>query len=536
MRLSIPSNLTDRKGLFACLSVGFIARLIPEFLAFPNPIGFDTVYYATVMKSGVIWLHWSTFFTSSWLLYALVVPLYQIVGGDPFLLLKVLGPILFGLNVAGIFWFARKMLSWNWRMGLAAGILFAVQLASLRISWDLLRNTLGLGLLLFTVPFIREIESGRGFVSFILLSLLTVFAHEYAAVILLTTVLGLVGWRLIRRRMDLSSRCLLLAITPALCVFSVGIFLRVFPVHYVVQSNVIGAGDVISASHGGLFFLTDYLQVHSSLDYYATYWNLALSVVVLFAVLFLPYLLLVLKGFFKNDVLNLWTGLLLIGAFGCLIVPFYALEYWHRWMFMLVYPFTFYAINGLKELSLKLQGRKISFPWFVSKKATAMVSLTFLLGVTYLATPVLMAYVGATASVVSVSGIDSSSPSSSLVITDFSRVFLYFSTSPTVPYQDVAGVVQAMGWLDANMDAASCVILQNAFVSWGELYLDKSHEIVSFQTDSNMAVNTALEHGFSQLYFVSWNVNIGWYGITVPNGFIRLKDFGRISVYECGSV
>src|SRR5512139_2747339 len=89
---------TDGRLLLACLGVGFLVRLVPELLAWPLPIGFDTVGYAVVMKSGVVWAHWSTVFTSSWLLYALIVPAYGVVQGDPFLLLKIVGPLLFGLN------------------------------------------------------------------------------------------------------------------------------------------------------------------------------------------------------------------------------------------------------------------------------------------------------------------------------------------------------------------------------------------------------------------------------------------------------
>jgi hypothetical protein len=33
------------------------------------------------------------------------------------------------------------------------------------------------------------------------------------------------------------------------------------------------------------------------------------------------------------------------------------------------------------------------------------------------------------------------------------------------------------------------------------------------------------------VFFVWWNEPIGWYGISVPETFIRVQDFGRISVY-----
>jgi hypothetical protein len=510
------SRLSDFRLLGLLFLLGIAVRLVPELLAFPLPIGFDTVYYAFVMKSGVVWPNWSSFFTSNWLLSALTVPLYGVSRVDPFTLLNVVAPLLYGLNVAGIFWFARKALGWSLRMSVLAGVFFAVQLASLRISWDLLDNTLGLGILLFALSYVKEVDSKRGFALFASLSLLSVFAHDFAAVTLLVAVLGLVVWRFSETRVFAESKRLILGVLPALSVFLVGVYLEFFPVHYVLSTNVIGANDIITGQQGGLFFLVNYLRVQTSVDYYASYWNLALSVGVVFAVLYLPYLFLVVKGFFRNTVLTFWTSLLLVGSFGCLVVPFAALEYWHRWMFMLVYPFTFYAVYGLSRIVPKLSEKRFSFAsLFSSKKAAAMVSLTLLLGVAYLATPVLMVY--ANTSVSSVSG-----------------TYLYFSTSPTVPYQDVNSVIQAMGWLNESMDTNSCVLLQHAFQFWGELYLDKSHVIVTFDSDVDLAVETALVHGYGRIYFVWWNTPIGWYNVSVPSSFVGLEDFGRISVYAYG--
>lgn len=506
------ANLTDRRMLFACLSLGFFIRLIPELLAFSSPIGFDTIYYAYMMKSGVIWSNWSAFFPSSWLLYALIVPLYSLLQTDPFLLLKIIAPLLFGLNVAGVYWFARKLLGWDMRMGLLAGVFFALQLASLRLSWDLLRNTFGLGILLFTLSFVKEIDSKRSFALFVALSLLTVFAHEYAAVTLLVTTLGLVIWSLVKRQLDSGSKRLALAILPALTVFLSGVYLRFFPVKSAIETNIISAGDLLSAKPLGLFFMVDYLHVKSSVDYYVNYWTLALNVGLLFAVLYLPYLFLVAKGFFKNRVLNIWTMLLLIGAFGCLVVPFFALDNWHRWMFMLVYPFTFFAVNGFSKLLSKAsEGKAHASLWF-NKKAAASILLTFSLGIAYLATPLLMVYTNL--SVPSVTG-----------------TYLYFSTNPTVPYEDVNSVIQAMNWLNDNSNATSCVVLHHAFLYWGQLYLNESHTIVHFVNDVDTAVNTAVEDGFSRVFFVWWNEPIGWYGLSVPDYFVNVQDFGRISVY-----
>ena len=502
------------QALLLSFILGFVVRLIPEVLAFPNPIGFDTIYYAAAMTHGVIWSHWSAFFSTTWLLYAFTVPLYSFSNIDPFLLLKVLAPALFGLNVAGVFLVSRKMLGWNTRMSLLTGGFFALQLASLRISWDLLRNTLGLGLLLFTLPLINRLDSKRGFACFVLLSLLTVFAHEYAAVTLLAVVSVLVVWRFVKRRIGTDYKRLVLAFSPALAVFLVGLYLKFFPIRYAVTTNVIGSGDSISGSAGKLFFLVNYLSVKSAVDFYASYWDLAFSVTVLFSLLYLSYLVLVWKGFFRNEILDVWTGLLLVGSFSCLIVPFFALELWHRWMFMLAYPFTFYAVSGLAKLFKRRDGGNfLSSAKFSRGIAVGAVLLTIVLAGVYLATPVLMNTVNV--------GIFSVYPA-----------YKYFSSSPTVPYNDVSNVIQAMKWLDGSMNGNSCVILYHAFLQWGSLYLNKSHVIVHFDYDVDMALNAALEHGFSSVYFVWWNHDIGWYGVTVPNYFARIENFGRISVFE----
>jgi hypothetical protein len=443
------------------------------------------------------------------------IPLYQLSNVDIFSLLKILSPVLYGVNVAGVFWFTRDTLNFDARLSLLASVFFAFQLAPLRISWDLLRNSLGMGLLLFALPFARRVDSKRGFALFVLLSLLTVFAHEFSAVILVSIILVLVIRRFLADREIGETKRLLFASFPALGVFFVGVFFRMFPVRYATAaSSVLGSGDVSSGGLGRFFFLVNYFDVRSAVDYYSSYGYLALNVIVLFVVLFGSYLFLVWKGFFKNELLDTWTVLLLIGSFGCLIVPFFALEYWHRWMFMLAYPFTFYAINAVNKFSVK--HRDVKSPpalGVFSRKVLVILLATVMLGTVYLATPVLMSTVN-------------------VGVFSIPLVYKYFSCSPTVPYQDVKGVVQAMQWLNTSMSNGSCVVLQHAFLFWGELHLDKSHVIVSFENDFGAGLAAASTHGFTHVYSVWWNQDIGWYGLSIPNGFVRMQDFDRISVYE----
>lgn len=506
-------KLTDSRLVLACFCIGFFVRLVPELLAFSSPIGFDTIHYAYVLKSGVIAPHWSAFFTSSRLLYVIIVPLFGFLQAEPFLFLKIVAPVLFGMNVAGIYWFSKKFLGWNLKMGLFSAVFFSLQLASLRIGWDLLRNMFGLGILLFALSSVKSVGGKRGFALFTSLSLLTVFAHEYSAVILLSSVLGLVAWKWVKRETEETLKPLILGVLPAFFAFLAGLYFRLCPIQYVVESNVIAASDAANGSSGALF-LVDYTRIQTSVDSYGSYSSLVLNVGLLFAVLFLPYLVLVVKGFFKNGVLNLWTAVLLVGAFGCLVIPFSAIEYWHRWMFMLAYPFTFYAVSGLARLQGVFPEKGVNLSRMFSNRTSAVaLLLTFGLGSAYLAAPVITAHSGSIG--------ESSIP----------NILVYFSASPTVPYTDVNDVVRAMNWLSHNMSPTSSVVLQHAFVNWGRLYLDESQMIVEFERNAFAAMSTVAEQGFTRAYFVWWNVPIGWYGVSVPNGFVSVQDFGRLSVY-----
>jgi hypothetical protein len=515
-RLSIDSvvtrfsELSGVKALGLVFFAGFLVRLVPELLAGASPIGFDTVYYAAVMRSGVVWANWSSFFTSTWLLNALTVPLYGTLQVDPFLLLKVVAPSLYGLSVAGVYWVGRRMLRWDVKMCLAAAGLFAVQLAALRISWDLLRNTLGMGLLLFTLPFVGKVESKRTVAVFASLSLLTVFAHEYSGVALVVIVLGVLGWRLARKSFGRSEALTFLGFLPALAVFSTGMFLRFFPIRYGTATTAFSTGEAYVGRSG---FFANYLAVNDGVFYYPTYTDLLIDVTLLFALLYLSYLFLVWKGFFRNGVLNVWTGMLLVGSFGCLVWPFFALDLWSRWMFMLVYPFTFYAVNGLFRLLRGFDGAKSKIGGLRKKAVFGALGVTLVLGSIYLATPLLM-----------------NTGQAGVFVLPY--VSGHFSSAPAVPYQDVKSTSEAWTWLNENMDSNSCALVNHVFSEWERLLLNKTHFTIQFWNDGILALDDALDRGFDSVYLVWWNTDIGWYNVSVPNQFVRLIDFGRISVYE----
>jgi len=512
-------NIGFGKGLFLSFLLGFGVRLIPEVLSHPYVIGFDTVYYAWRIESGVVWYHWSQVF-STWLLYGILISVYNVVQGDPFLLLKLMAPLLFGLNACGIYYFATKGLNWTIKMGLFASLFFCFQMAALRISWDLYRNVLGLGLLLFALPWIRNgVESLREFLFFALLSVLVVLSHEYGAVALFASVLGVALSDFLKGAKKGALK-VLMAVSPAVALFLARVYLVVFPASYVVESNVISMYQTVGRYRGPFFFLTNYLAVHDAVQYYPTYLDLALHVFLLFALLYLVVLPLVLVGFFRDELLDSWSVLLLIGAFGALVMPFFALDLWNRWMLMLVYPFTFYAVNGVARVlcsGCQVVGSDFHLlRWMrLSKRVVKPVLVvSFSLGLVFMVTPLFFGRVG---------------------VLGFLTTFSYVPSTMqcnSVPLVDVDDTIKVMQWLDVQMDGGSVLLAQNAFVWWAKLYLGSQHTLVCFISDVKGAVDVAVEYGFSRLYFVWWNEPIGWYGLMVPGDFSRVFSSGRISVFE----
>ena len=508
---SLPKfEISYRKGLLLSLSLGFAVRLIPEILSYPYPIGYDTVHYAAMTKNGVVWYHWTSVF-STWLLYGILTSLYSLSQVDPFLLLKVIAPLLYALSACGIYYFSKHALNWDVHKSLIAGFFFVFQLAAFRISWDLLRNTLGMAVLLFAVPLIRSLETRKEFVGFVLLSMLVVFGHELASVVMFVVVFGL-GLKVFLEGERMRAFEVFSAVLPALALFVASLFFAAAPVY--VEANVIGASQP-AVQPGGLFFLANYLDPAYYL-HYPSYFELASHVLSLFAILYLVCLPLVFVGFFRDVVLDVWGVFLLAASLSCLVFPFFALLGWHRWLFMLVYPFTFYVANGVQRVRGSSRGVRPSWKWLGWMKVSRRTAV----GILCCSVLLTSFYVASTLQ------------SDSCVVFSIPTISRYFSVAPTVPLQDVESTVRVMDWLNGRMDDGSCVLVQEAFLSWALLYLDNGHVIVSYAEDVDAALNVALTYEFSPVYLVWWGENIGWYGVTVPNHFSPVFESGRMSAFE----
>jgi hypothetical protein len=521
------ANLSPRKGFLLSFALGFVIRLIPELLSFPYPIGFDTIYYAAMIKRGAIWQDWTSAF-SMWLFNAIVIPIHQITRLDPFILLKLVTPLLYAFNVCGVHNFARKALGWNVKKSLFASLFFAFQLASLRLSWDLYRNMLGLAILLFSLSLVKTIETKKSLALFVLLSVTAGFAHIFVSVVLFAIVLCMVITGLIEKKRKMTN--VLLASTPAFVLFIATLFF----VSKGISAPALNAIDLRKnpTRPGGLFFLVNYLNVSDLVQNYQTYTDLALHIFSLFAILYLWWLPLVLVGFFRDRILDGWTLLPLFVSLNALITPFCAVDLWNRWMFMLVYPLTFYAINGI-EKALKSNGkyvflvfRKLGKVKISRKTMQGMFFLTVIFGLIFMSVPPFYDRFG----VFFIPTVSSYLPSTMLY--------------NTVPLRDVKSTVRVMEWLNDNMVNGAGVLINHVFLWWADLYLDKKIMIIYFMKDLENALSVALAKGFNPIYLVWWNENyliwqdqeIGWYSITLPKYFKYIFRSDRISVFQYMSV
>ncbi|MCK4885200.1 hypothetical protein KAS24_03920, partial [Candidatus Bathyarchaeota archaeon] len=314
---------------------------------------------------------------------------------------------------------------------------------------------------------------------------------------------------------------LFVALIPAFFVFF-GNFFLISPYAVQYPTNLVWLHDSVWAHPGNLFFLTDYLNVNTPIESYSSYFDLFSQVGSLFVLLYAVLLPLIAVGYFKDRTLNIWTLLLLIGSFGCLIIPTASLLLWARWMLMLIVPFTYFAANGLWKVNKSLQGITLTkhLKWLkITKKLTYTLLLIFLiLGGLFVSWPLTKTGQG---------------------LINWPGTFKYFpSTMQTssIPLQDTKAVTEAYTWLNNNMNKTSSLLVHDTFEFWTLLYLDQNHIAYLFDNNLQAALTSAQNEGYQSIYFVWWNQDIDWYNLELSNNWVSIQDYGRISIYQMGWV
>jgi len=451
------------------------------------------------------------------MIYAILMVLSDLTQLAPFMLLKIVAPLLYGGAAAGIYFVAWKKLGWSVSKSLLASIVFTFSLAALATSWQFYRNVFGIMVLLFAIPLIKNDIGWKETAILSLLSLLIAWGHELSTISLFFIIFGHFILRVIKKE-KIPIR-LFVALIPACFVFF-GNFFLISPYAVQYPTNLVWLHDSVWAHPGKLFFLTNYLNVSTPIESYSSYFDLFSQVGSLFILLYAVLLPLIAVGIFKDRTLNLWTLLLLVGSFSCLIIPTAALLLWARWMLMLIIPFTYFATNGLWKVTKSLEAISISthLGWLkITKKIGYTLMLIFLImGGLFVSWPLTENGHG---------------------LVNWSGSFKYFpSTMQTssIPLQDTPAVTEAYSWLNSNMNNASSLLVHDTFEFWTLLYLEKNHAAYLFDHDLNNSLKSAQADGYKQIYFVWWNKDINWYNIDISDDWTSVYNSERISVYQFG--
>ena len=465
-------------------------RAIPEILVGPYIIGFDTIGY--YVPNVLTWLRDGA---SIWHLLAVAPLFYAIlmsvaaIGVPIVMALKVLPPLLHGLLGLAVFFYARKSLSWSCKKSLLVALVATLYFVALRVSWDMLRNELGL-IILFTALSLIEKLRGR-WKNCVFLSaamVLVVLSNSLVAILMFAIVAVTILSSYFNMR-TIEMRRLTMVSIPAMLLFTVVVYAN----YFVSSSFPVSNGFPLKESEGfmALFGFTSYPEmVANTLGF------------LLFA--FLPLLPLVLLGV-RDSRLSLqikaWILWISLALFLTIISPNISILILpYRWTLMLTYPFAFYAVETITHFRLTMS------------KITVVLMLTSLtLGFTLLPNENPFPY--------------------------YTLFPYYVPTSMlqnTVPSRDFEDSVNAMQWLKSNMNDGEYLLAHDAFYGWALLNLNSNQIIpIDYGNLSTMAKEAIQNGSIVQLYLIWWINGSGWHGQpTVSSAFEEVYASGKIAVYK----
>ena len=463
--------LGARFGLAAFL-LPLAIRAIPDLIAGPYPIGYDTIgsYVPLMLDWGSGNFQSFNPLIGGWLTFAIFGTAYWATHIDPVFILKIAGPILYGFLGFSEYYFARGLLKWDSKKSLLLVLIASTYFVSLRISLDLFRNTLGISLLLITLTLGQNIGTNRRSILFAALVWLVSVTHLLVGGLLL----AFVAIDTLRSSTHRLRR--ILCMTPALAQISLSL------VGFYLQ---------------GIGLIAESGQTIQSLS------EIAFPLYI-----FLPLIPVAALGLkmLTNRTVKWWLlccglGLAIAAApvSSPLVLPY-------RWALMMTVPIAICATEGSDRLRLLLQRggklRLIRGAWMLA---------LLLLGGAYLALPTGNAfpYFGFF------------SPPSML--------------QSTVPLTDSSNIVSAIGWLSNHTQPGSVLMTHNAFYGWARLYFHGNASIIGFSPDVTLqsATHDTIEKGYSRIYTLWWTDNSGsvYYQQTIPPSFVLQHQEGRIGVF-----
>jgi hypothetical protein len=476
----------DKKAALILFLTAIILRLLPELLIPTYPVGYETItYYAPAMiqpdpistNPYLNLVHHIQFisahqpladtFRSGPLFYIIIWLAADLSGANSFLSLKATAPLFYGCLALSFFIFTRRGLNLEPKIAFLATMILIFQPAALRESWDRYRTVLALIFFFATLTLMTKPRSNRKYIATATLGILTVLSREYVGLVLLITI---AGYAIFEKKNRLAS---FITIAPAIITF-LAMFNKVWL-------------DVNYLSPDSTFYLASYgVAVLDSLAIFAANY-----------ILLLPFIL---KGFRKNHLLNPMTGWLLLGSFSFVLLPWFAIPGYQRWIMLLVYPFCIYSTWGLLRLNLGKHRKKI----------IVAVLLTFMaIGTAY--------STGAFSFIIPNSYIPTSYIPSSLV-------------QSSIPWNEIDAVKNVTGWLQKHAEAKTALLSEERFYGWSMINLKPQNDnitVLAYGANSlpDSALKEAIDNNCSQIYLI-------WYRASSPLNFNLTYSNQDIAIFK----
>jgi hypothetical protein len=477
---------------FLAFAIPLIVRAIPEILMGPFLVGFDSIGY--YVPNTITWLgngvsFWSLM-SSAPLFYILLMGITSI-GAPIVVTLKIIAPLLLGLLGFVTYNYTHKVLSWSPKKSLILALLSTLYFVSLRISWDMFRSELALVFLFLMLIFLQKNGNTLRNGFFISLTMaLVVFTHQLITVIMFVIIIATIVSFHFKKKTSELKRILICSI-PAIILFGLIVYIN----YFVFSLPIMG----YSVDYAGGF---ESLAVTSHPE-------LILNTLGFLAICYLPLVPLLIFGFRRsksNIQLKAWMLWIFIPLLIVIISPttfFLGGVLPYRWILLLTYPLSFYAVEGL--FAIKWNWYKI-----VYKIAIGVIIAILSIGFLVLPNSGALDYFGSYPTYI---------PKSML--------------QNTVQLSDCQDTSNALLWAQNNMPSNGYLLVHEAFYGWATLSFNNSRLIPYFFGSPTDAVNKLQqENNSNPLYLIWWVNGTGWYGqSSVPATFKELFQSGNIAIY-----
>jgi hypothetical protein len=479
---------------FLAFVIPLIARAIPEILMGKYLVGFDTVGY--YVPNTLTWLGNGTSFwslmSSAPLLYIILMSI-TFTGTPIVVTLKILGPLLLGILGFVTYSYAHKALYWSPKKSLTIAILSTLYFVALRISWDMFRSELALVFLFLMLIFLQKNENTiRNRLLLSLSMALVVLSHQLVAIIMFAILIATIASFSLKKKKPELKQIILCSI-PAVLLFGLIIYIN----YFIFSSPIMGYSVNYSGGFESLVTISHTEMVIDTIGF--------LSICYLPLV---PLLIFSLKRSKSNLQLKAWMLWIFIPLLIVIISPntfFLGGVLPYRWILLLTYPLSFYAVEGL--FAIKCNWYKI-----VYKLAVGFIIALLSIGFLVLPNSGALDYFGSYPTYI---------PKSML--------------QNTIQLSDCQDTTNALLWAQDNIPGNGYLLVHEAFYGWARLVFDNSSRLKPYFFGNLTAeTNTLHENNpISPIYIIWWVNGSGWYGQpSVPTAFKELYHSGNIAIYQ----